>query len=92
MKKIIMLSTSVFMFSTVSVYAGGLESGTNAVTTFKDWLFGFLGVVAFVYLMYKGVEAWAEKIQWVDFLTAIGKVAAVGGVLSLTSWAWALFA
>ncbi len=79
-------------FAVTNACAGGLQTGTAAVSMFRDWLYGFLGVVAFIYLMYKGVEAWAEKIQWVDFLTAIGKVAAVGGVLGLVQWAWALFA
>lgn len=73
-------------------HAAGLQSGTDAANNFKTWLFGFLGVVAFIYLMFKGVQAWAEKIQWFDFLTAIAKVAAVGGVLGLTTWAWSIFA
>lgn len=92
MKKMSVILALLMLFSGVTFASGGLESGTAAVSTFRDWMFNFLGVVAFIYLMYKGIEAWAEKIQWIDFLTAIGKVAAVGGVLTLTTWAWGLFA
>lgn len=72
--------------------AGGLAAGTSAASAFQTWLFAFLGVLAFIYLMFKGLQAWAEKTQWFDFLIAIGKVAAVGGVLGLTTWAWGIFA
>lgn len=92
MKKSSVIVLVLTLFCGTALAAGGLESGTAAVSTFRDWMFNFLGVVAFIYLMYKGIEAWAEKIQWIDFLTAIGKVAAVGGVLTLTTWAWGLFA
>lgn len=90
-KKFISLLFYIAVISNTA-YAGGLDSGTAAANEFKTWLFGFLGVLAFIYLMYKGLSAWAEKSQWFDFLTSIGKVAVVGGVLGLTAWAWNVFA
>src|SRR5471032_3469974 len=92
MKKVTPLLFFAAASASNAVYAAGLQSGTDAATNFKTWLFGFLGVLAFIYLMYKGLAAWAEKAQWFDFLVAIGKVAAVGGVLGLTTWAWSVFA
>lgn len=92
MNKFVPILCILGLVLTKTAVAGGLQDGTDAAETFKDWLFGFLGVLAFIYLMWKGLQAWAEKIQWFDFLTAIGKVAGVGGVLVLTGWAWTIFA
>lgn len=92
MKKLLSLLFCAAVVVSNVAYAGGLSSGTSAATDFKTWLFGFLGVLAFIYLMYMGLAAWAEKHQWFDFLIAIGKVAVVGGVLGLTTWAWTIFA
>lgn len=73
-------------------FAGGLEAGTDAATDFKTWFFGFLGVVAFIYLMIIGFQAWFDKKSWVDFGVACGKVAALGGVLGLVTYLWGIFA
>lgn len=72
--------------------AGGLDSGTQAATTFKTWFFSFLGVIAVLYLSWQGAQLWGHKIQWIDFGESIAKVAVVGSVLGLAAWAWAIFA
>jgi hypothetical protein len=79
-------------FCTGAALAGGLEEGTKAAEEFSTWLYGFIGACAVGYLGFKGFQVWSDKAQWIDFLTAIGKVAAVGGTLGLTTWAWAVFA
>lgn len=71
---------------------GGLQSGTAAVNTFNTWLYAFVGVCAVSYLTFKGFQLAGEKIQWIDFGYAIGKVAVCGGVPVLAAWAWAVYA
>lgn len=71
--------------------AAGLANATSAVTAIKTWAYGFLGVVVFVYLIYKVVMALMEKETWGDVLGGLGKVALAGGVIVAAEWAWAIF-
>jgi hypothetical protein len=73
------------------VYASGLDSATQGATTFKIWLYSFLGVCALIYLGWKGAESWMDRGHWSDFVTACGKVAVVGGVAVLAPWLWNMF-
>jgi hypothetical protein len=75
-----------------SAYAGGLSSGTSAVTNFETWFFSICGILAICYLLWVGLQCWSNKADWVhDFGGAIAKVAAVGSVPVLAAWAWAVF-
>jgi hypothetical protein len=89
--KSLLLGFTVSMLST-SAYAGGLSSGTSAVTNFETWFFSICGILAICYLLWVGVQCWSNKADWVhDFGGAIAKVAAVGSVPVLAAWAWAVF-
>lgn len=71
---------------------GGLDSATQGATTFKIWLYSFLGVVAACVLMWKGAECWADRAHWSEFVTLSGKVAAVGSVVGvLAPYLWNMF-
>lgn len=80
----------IFAF-TSSVFAGGLQKGTQAVNSFGLWFYGFIGLMAVIYLGYKGLELWQDKETFADFGKAIAKVALVGAVMVLAGWAWSLF-
>ncbi|WP_261887507.1 conjugal transfer protein [Vibrio aerogenes] len=71
--------------------AGGLETGTAAATEIKAWLYGFLGVISFIYLMYLVMMAFLDKKPWSDVLLGVGKVAVAGAVLVFGQWAWGLW-
>ncbi|WP_321943999.1 TrbC/VirB2 family protein [Paraburkholderia tropica] len=72
--------------------ASGLDSGTTAATTFKTFLYTFIGVVALCYLLYKGAMAFADREHWSDFAGACLKVAVVGSTVGvLGPYLWALF-
>lgn len=71
---------------------GGLNSGTNAANNFQTWLYAFIGILAATYLTFKGVQLAGEKIQWIDFGYSILKVAVIGGVPALATWAWSVYA
>ncbi|REE06538.1 hypothetical protein B0G71_8216 [Paraburkholderia sp. BL27I4N3] len=71
---------------------GGLDSATQGATTFKIWLYSFLGVCAACVLMWKGAECWADRAHWSEFVTMCGKVAVVGSVVGvLAPYLWNMF-
>lgn len=70
---------------------GGLDDATSALTEIKTWLYGFLGVGAFVYLLYQLGMALMEKNSWADVGMALGKVAAAGGIIIAGEWAYAIW-
>lgn len=80
-------------FSIVSshAFAGGLDDATTALTEIKTWLYGFLGVGAFVYLLYQLGMALMEKNSWADVGMALGKVAAAGGIIIAGEWAYSIW-
>lgn len=72
-------------------FAGGLDDATTALTEIKTWLYTFLGVGAFVYLLYQLGMALMEKNSWADVGMALGKVAAAGGIIIAGEWAYAIW-
>ncbi|WP_026229904.1 hypothetical protein [Trinickia symbiotica] len=71
---------------------GGLDSATQGATTFKIWLYTFLGVCAACVLMWKGAECWADRAHWSEFVSLAGKVAVVGSVVGvLAPYLWNMF-
>lgn len=79
-------------FSCAVAQAGGLTTATTAVTEISTWMYTFIGACAVMYLLFKGAQACADKIQWMDFLSSVGQVALVGSVPTLGVWAWTLLA
>lgn len=74
-----------------SVSAGGLDKATQEATSFKTWLYGFLGIGAVIYLLYMGGSAWLDRKSWSDFGIACIGVCVVGSVLVLAPYLWTLF-
>lgn len=86
-----LICTLSFLFVLNPSTAGGLEDATSAVEEIKTWAYAFLGVVVFIYLIYKVAMTLMDKETWADVLSALGKVALAGGVIVLGEWAWAIF-
>ncbi len=83
---------STLAIASAAANAGGLDSGTTAVTNFEVWLYALGGILAICYLLWVGFQCWSNKADWVhDFGGAIAKVAAVGAASVLAPWAWTLF-
>ncbi|MCR4471184.1 hypothetical protein [Burkholderia sp. SCN-KJ] len=76
-----------------AAYAGGgLNAGTQAVSTFTTWFYSLAGIGAGSYLIWQGVQCWSNKADWIhDFGGGIAKVAGVGSALVLAGWAFGLF-
>jgi hypothetical protein len=81
----------ISIFSVFPVFAGGLSDATDAANEAKTWAYGFLGVIVFLFLIYKVIMALIDKETWGDVLMALGKVAMAGGVIVAAEWAWAIF-
>lgn len=78
--------------SPVMASGGGLTKATAVATDFKAELYGFLGVIVFIYVMYHVIRAKMGKEQWADVLEALGHVAIAGGVLAAVTFAWNVWA
>jgi hypothetical protein len=73
-------------------FAGGLDQATQAATTFKIWLYSFIGIVAVCILLWKGTECMADRAHWSEFGVLSAKVAAVGSVVGvLAPYLWNMF-
>lgn len=82
---------AVSAMSSPVLAAGGLSEATDALDTFKTWLYGFLGVGVLVYMVWQVALAMLEKQQWGDVFVAVGKVACAGGSIALATWAWGIW-
>ena len=71
--------------------AGGLDEATDALDTFRGWLYGFLGVGVLVYMVYQVILAMLDKQPWGDVVVSVGKVAVAGGSIALATWAWSIW-
>lgn len=96
MKKYANVNSFIFalflsIFCNQALAGGGLDDATSALTEIKTWLYTFLGVGAFVYLLYQLGMALMEKNSWADVGMALGKVAAAGGIIIAGEWAYAIW-
>nr|WP_241025997.1 hypothetical protein [Burkholderia sp. Tr-20390] len=90
MSLVLLIAAAAAVIATPAM-AGGLDSGTSAVTNFKIWFYGLCGIGASIYLVYKAVEAWGDRTTWVDFGKAVGWVAVAGATSVLAPWLWNVF-
>jgi hypothetical protein len=93
MKKFqIVLSVLAITLLAANAQAAGLDTGTEAINTFKTWFFVILASLSIVYLGAKGAQLATDKIQWADYGQCIMKTAVVGGSTALAGWAFFLWA
>jgi hypothetical protein len=78
-------------FSTAALAAGGLDAGKAEITNFKNWIYGTLFVISIVYLLFKCVQAYSDKITWVDVGQSCAKVAVMGGTPALATFLWGIW-
>jgi len=79
------------LISNLVMAAGGLDKATAEANAWKTWLYGFLGVVVFIFIMYSVILALMNKQSWMDVLGDLAKVAAAGGSLVVVAWAWSVW-
>lgn len=91
-KSQIVLSVLAITLLAANAQAAGLETGTEAINTFKTWFFVILASLSIVYLGAKGAQLATDKIQWADYGQCIMKTAVVGGSTALAGWAFFLWA
>lgn len=71
--------------------AGGLNVGTTEANSWKTWLYGILGVICLIYLVWLCIQAMWEKKQWSDVGWGLVHVAACGGIVAAGTYAWSLW-
>lgn len=91
MRVITLILSALLLIAPVAVLAAGLDDATNAIETFKTFLYGFLGVGALAYMIYQVILAGLDKQPWGDVLIALGKVAVAGGCVVAAEWAWSIW-
>jgi hypothetical protein len=91
-KSQIVLSVLAITLLAANAQAAGLDTGTEAINTFKTWFFVILASLSIVYLGAKGAQLATDKIQWADYGQCIMKTAVVGGSTALAGWAFFLWA
>jgi len=70
---------------------GGLDQAKNTATDIQNGIYGVVGVLAVIYLLWLGVMAFTEKKSWADFGWGVIHVALVGAAVALGTWAWGLW-
>ena len=88
-KNLLILFVGAFL--TAVCHAGGLQSGTDALTQIKTWLFAFVCLSALVYLLYMVLMALTGRKQWGDVAMALVHCALAGGTLAGGTWAVSLY-
>lgn len=84
---ILVLSSAAFAAGT----NGGLETLKTTATEIKDALVIIVGTLSVIYLVWVGIQAFAEKKSWSDFGWAVIHVAVIGAIGTIVAWAQALF-
>jgi len=77
---------------TTNALAGGLDSGTDAVSNIKVWIFTILGIAALIYLAYMIIFAFLDRKSWSDVGVALIQVICAGGALAGGTWGLSLLA
>ena len=90
-KKLCYILLLCFVSNMAWAAGGGLAASTDALTTIKTWLYGFVGVGALVYMIWNVGMALAEKKQWSDVGMALGYCAIAGGCVAGGTWAYEIF-
>lgn len=71
--------------------AGLSNQGQSELNSIKTWLYGCLGIAAFIYIMYLIVMAFLGKGEWRDAIIGLMQVAGAGAVLVIVDYMWQLF-
>lgn len=83
---------AMLLLASGTALAGGLDSANSYASTFKVWLYGFIGITSVIYLLFKGMQVKMQKATWGDFGQAAVWVAVLGGIPALATYMWSVFA
>jgi hypothetical protein len=72
--------------------AGGLDKATQTAEEIQQWLYIITGVACTGNISYLCIMAKMGKKQWNDVLASVGQTAFAGGVVSIATWSYGLFA
>lgn len=81
--------TTVFL--SFPSFADGLDDGTDTVNEVVAWFYIALGSIVSGFTIYEVLLAFFDKKSWADVMTTLIKVAAAGGILAATAFAWSIW-
>lgn len=70
---------------------GGIDKTKSYAEQVKQGFIAVGGIIAVIYLMWKGLECWRGRADWGEFGMSVFYVALVGGAAALANWAWTAF-
>lgn len=86
---VLVLSSAAFAAG--GAVGGGLDKLNSTAKEIKDNLIILVGTLSVVYLVWVGIQAFAEKKSWSDFGWAVIHVAIIGAISTIVTWAQGLF-
>ena len=90
------LLVSLLGLSNFSMAAGGLNvsSGSDLVKLIQEWTDLALSIaasMAVIFVLYKAIQAWSGKTDWMDVLQSCMWIAFAGGAKLISSTLWSIF-
>lgn len=89
--KLISFIILIVISNLVLAEGGGLEKGTNALSTIKTWAYSFVGVMALCYILYNVCMALLERKSWGDVGMSIAYASIAGGCILAGEFALNIF-
>lgn len=90
-KSAFLLMLVMFSMTNTALAAGGLDTGTTALSDLKTWLFSAVGIMALIYLLYCCAMAFMERKSWGEVGMALVYCALAGGAVVGGTWALGLW-
>ncbi|MFI3256093.1 MAG: TrbC/VirB2 family protein [Psittacicella sp.] len=81
--------------STSSSFAsslGGFNTADSYASEIETAIYTLIGTIAIIFLIYKGLMAYFDKIDWMEFLKSVMWVAILGAIPTLGVWAFSIWA
>lgn len=91
--KLVLASTafaSAVIVATPEELINSLKPVEKGVSSFTNWLYGLIGIVAILFVIFEGIKFWNGRITWLELFGNLMKVLVVAGAIVLVPWLWGL--
>ena len=93
LNKLVLASTalvSAVAMATPDELIASLKPVEQGVSTFTNWLYGLIAVIAILFVIFEGIRFWNGRITWLELFGNLMKVLVVAGAVVLVPWLWGL--
>ena len=91
LNKLVLASTSLISavaMATPDELIASLKPVEQGVSTFTNWLYGLIAVIAILFVIFEGIRFWNGRITWLELFGNLMKVLVVAGAGVLVSLVW----